>query len=125
MSCSVYLRQLIPAVLILASSIIYAQTDTEKIKAKWIIDKFESERNTAETDQTKKDLSGVCLTFKNDELTITRKTATGDSLIKTGPYFISGNSITLGKNQANILLLSEEHLTIQIPKQGTLYLIKM
>jgi hypothetical protein len=125
MSTSIYLRQTILAILILTFTSAFAQTNTEKIKAKWNIDRFEVEKNTPQTIKAKQDLQGVCLTFGNDELVISKKTETGYNVIKRGPYFVSGNSVTIGKDQANILTLSEKNLTIKISGQGVLYLTKM
>jgi hypothetical protein len=125
MSTSLYLRQTIFAILILTFTTAFAQTNTEKIKAKWNIDRFEVEKNTPQTIKAKQDLQGVCLTFGNDELVISKKTETGYDVIKRGSYFVSGNSLTIGKDQANILLLSEKNLTIKISGQGVLYLTKM
>ena len=125
MSPSIYLRQTILAILILTFTSAFAQTNTEKIKAKWNIDRFEVEKNTPQAIKAKQDLQGVCLTFGNDELVISKKTETGYNVIKRGPYFVSGNSVTIGKDQANILTLSEKNLTIKISGQGVLYLTKM
>jgi hypothetical protein len=125
MSTSIYLRQTILAILILTFTSAFAQTNTEKIKAKWNIDRFEVEKNTPQTIKAKQDLQGICLTFGNDELVISKKTDTGYDVIKRGPYFVSGNSLTIGKDQANILSLSEKNLTIKISGQGVLYLTKM
>ena len=112
-------------VFILAYTFTFAQTNTEKIKAKWVVEKFEAEKNTSEANQAKQELLGVYLTFDKEELTISRKTETCDSVIKKGPYLISGNSLTIGKGRADILLLSDNRLTIKIPKQGILYLVKL
>jgi len=125
MSTSIYLRQTILAILILTFTSAFAQTNTEKIKAKWNIDRFEVEKNTPQAIKAKQDLQGICLTFGNDELVISKKTETGYNVIKRGPYFVSGNSVTIGKDQANILTLSEKNLTIKISGQGVLYLTKM
>jgi hypothetical protein len=125
MSTSIYLRQTILAILILTFTSAFAQTNTEKIKAKWNIDRFEVEKNIPQTIKAKQDLQGICLTFGNDELVISKKTDTGYDVIKRGPYFVSGNSLTIGKDQANILSLSEKNLTIKISGQGVLYLTKM
>lgn len=125
MRTSIYYRQTILAILILASTFSYGQTNTEKIKAKWSVDKFEVEKNTPQAVKAKQDLHGVYLTFGNDELVISKKTETGDSIIKRGKYFITGNSVTIGKDQADILELSGNHLAIKISGQGVLYLTKM
>ncbi len=125
MNTPIYFRLSILAAATFVSSLTYAQTNAEKIKAKWIVEKFETEKNTPQAIQAKQDLEGSYLTFEKDELTITKKTESGESLIKKGQYLVLNNSLTLGKDQATILELSEKHLTIQIPKQGTLYLTKM
>lgn len=125
MNTPIYLRLSVIIVTVFASPLTYAQTNAEKIKAKWMVENFVTEKNTAQAIQAKQELSGVYLTFENNELIITKKTETGDSLIKKGQYSVLNNSLTLGKDQAVILELSEKHLTIQIPKQGVLYLTKM
>ena len=125
MSTSVYSRQTFLAIILLTSTFAFAQTNTEKIKAKWSVEKFEVEKNTPQAIKANQDLQGVCLTFDTKEIVITKKTETRDSVIKRGQYFVSGNSLTLGKDQADILLLSEKQLTIKISGQGILYLTKM
>lgn len=125
MSTSVYSRQTFLAILLLTSTFAFAQTNTEKIKAKWSVEKFEVEKNTPQSIKANQDLQGVCLTFDTKEIVITKKNETRDSVIKRGQYFVSGNSLTLGKDQADILLLSEKQLTIKISGQGILYLTKM
>lgn len=124
MNTSVYFRQIFLAILLLASSFTFAQLNTEKIKAKWSVEKFDAEKNTPQAIKAKQDLQGVCLTFANEELIISRETETCDSVIKRGQYFVSGNSLTVGKDQADILLLSEKQLTIKIAGQGVLFLAK-
>ncbi len=125
MNTLIYVRLSILAVVTFVSSLTYAQTNAEKIKAKWVVEKFETEKNTPQAIQAKQDLEGSYLAFEKDELTITKKTGSGESLIKRGQYLVLDNSLTLGKDQATILELSEKHLTIQIPNQGILYLAKM
>ncbi len=125
MRLPVLLHLQIIALIALAPVLTHAQTNTEKIKATWVVERFEPEKNTPQAIQAKQELTGVCLIFGKEELTITRKTETGDSILKKGPYVVSGNSITLGKSQATILTLSGKQLTIQVPKQGVLYLAKM
>ena len=125
MSASFYFRHTFFTILLLCSTLTFAQTNADKIKAKWIVEKFEVKKNTPQTIKASQDLQGVCLTFSNEELVISKKTETCDSVIKRGPYLLSGNIITLGKDQANILLLSEQRLTINIPGQGVLLLVKM
>ena len=125
MSNSFYFRHTFLAILLLCSTLAIAQTNADKIKAKWIVENFEAKKNTPQAIKAIQDLQGVCLTFGNDELVISKKTGTCDSVIKRGPYLLSGNIITLGKDQADILLLSEQRLTINIPGQGVLSLMKM
>ena len=125
MSTFVYSRQTFLAIILLTSTFAFAQTNTEKIKAKWSVEKFEVEKNTPQSIKANQDLQGVCLTFDTKEIVITKKTETRDSVIKRGQYFVSGNSLTLGNAQADILLLSEKQLTIKISGQGILYLTKM
>jgi hypothetical protein len=125
MNTSFYFRHTFLAILLLSSTFVFAQANSEKIKAKWSIEKFEVEKNTPQAIKAKQDLQGVCLTFTTEELVVSKKTETADSVIKRGPYSVSGNSLTIGKDQADILLLSEKQLTIKIPGQGVLYLTKM
>jgi len=125
MSNPPFFRHTILFVFILVPGFVFSQVNIEKIKAKWSIEKFETDRNTAQAIKAKQDLVGVYLTFENTELVISKRTATCDSMIKKGQYFVSGNSITLGKDKADILLLSDNDLTIKIPGQGILYLKRM
>lgn len=125
MNTSFYFRQIILAILVLTSTSAFAQTSTEKIKGKWLVAKFEVEKNTTQAIKAKQDLQGVCLTFANEELIISKKTETGDDVIKRGQYVVSENTVTIGKDQADILLLSEKNLTIKISGQGILHLTRM
>ncbi len=125
MISSVYFRPTFMVILLLASTFAFAQTNTQNIKAKWSVEKFDVEKNTPQVVKAKQDLEAVYFTFGNNELVISKKTETIDSVIKRGPYLVSGNFLTIGKDKANILLLSKNKLTINIPGQGVLYLVKM
>lgn len=109
--------------LIFATSLAYAQDNQKKIKAKWSVDKFDIEKKSPDAIKAQQALEGTYLTF-SDELVISKENETGEGVIKKGPYFITGNNITLGKEQGEILELSENRLTIKIPNQGILYLTK-
>jgi len=124
MKASTLLRQPILIILTFAASFTYAQGNNDKIIAKWSLDKFEVEKNTPQAVKAQQELQGTFLTF-GDELVISKKTEGGEQVIKKGQYSVSGTSITLGKDQAEILELSEKKLTIKIPTQGVLYLTKM
>src|SRR6185369_17633033 len=117
------MRTSILVIFIFAATCVSAQTNAEKIKAKWIVDRFVVEKNTPQAVKVKQDLQSVCLSFGENELVISKKTDSGDSVIKKGPYSISGNTLTLGKDHAEISELSEKNLTIKLPGQATLYLI--
>jgi hypothetical protein len=119
------MRTSILAILIFTATCVSAQTSNEKIKGKWVVDRFEAEKNIPQAVKAKQDLQGVCLSFGDEELVITKKTGSGDSVIKKGPYFISGNTLTLGKDPAEISELSEKHLTIKMSGQGILYLTRL
>lgn len=125
MRSPIYLRLSMLALIVLAFATTHAQTNADKIKAKWLVEKFDAEKNTAQAIKASQALAGVSLSFEQEELIITKKTETGDSVIKRGPYSIAGNMLTLGKDSATIVELSEKQLTIQIPNQGLLYLLKM
>ena len=125
MSTYTSFRRSLLAVFTLASAFTYAQTNAERIKAKWLVENFEVEKDTPQAAQAKKELLGAYLTFDEKELTISRKTEAGESVLKKGEFLLSGNSLTLGKDQAVIILLSEKQLTIKIPNQGVLYLSKL
>jgi hypothetical protein len=122
-----YFRHALLATFILISTLAFAQTNTEKIKGKWSIDKFETDKNTPQAVKAREEMKGVYLTFGNGEVVITKKTEGCEDFMKKGPYSISANSIILGKDQdaAEILLLSEKNITIKIPGQGVLYLVKI
>ena len=119
------LRSLIVVSITFITSLTYGQTNADKIQAKWVVEKIDPTDNRPQSKQAKEDLLGVYLIFGNDELLITKKTDTGENLIKKGSYSITDNILTLGKDKAMILELSDKRLTIQIPRQGTLYLAKM
>jgi hypothetical protein len=125
MKFSIYLRLSIILVIFFTFTSTYAQTNSDKIKAKWVVEKFDIEKNTPQAIQAKQELLGLCLNFENEELIIARRTEKGDSIIKKGPYLISGNTLTLGKGPAAIYTLTEKELVIQIPRQGVLYLTKL
>lgn len=118
-------RQFILVIFGLAPALAFAQTNTEKIKAKWIVEKMVTEKNTPGDMKVSQEMRGYCFSFGDEEVVISKRTETGDSVIKRGDYAVSGNSITLGKDQATILLLSGNDLTIKVPGQYTLYLKKL
>ncbi len=124
MIASIFLRQALLIILTLTASFAYAQANNDKIKAKWVVDKFEVEASTPQAVKARQELQGSFLTF-GDELVISKSTNQGELVIKKGQYIVSGTSITLEKDEAEIIELSEKHLTIKIPKQGILYLTKM
>ena len=124
MKTSTFLRQSILIILTFAVSFTYAQGNDDKIKAKWFVDKFEVVKNTPQAVKAQQELQGTFLTF-GDELVISKNAEGGEQVIKKGEYSVSGTSITLGKDQAEIVELSEKQLTIKIPNQGILYLTKM
>ncbi|MEO5947415.1 MAG: hypothetical protein ABIP79_11415 [Chitinophagaceae bacterium] len=124
MRASDYLRHTILIVLIFASTYAYAQTNNDKLKAKWIVEKFEVEKNTPQAVKAIQNLQGVSLTFVNEELIISKKSETGEIVIKRGGYSVAGNLINLGNDHAEILVLSETSLAIKISGQGVLYLTK-
>ena len=128
MRSATYFRHALLATLILTSTVALAQTNTEKIKAKWSVEKFEPEKNTPQAAKAIQELEGVCLTFGNEEMVVSKKTGTCEDVIKKGSYSVSGNSVTIGKDEehpAEILILSEKRLTIKIPTQGILYLVRL
>lgn len=125
MKTSTFLRQAVLIMFTFTNSFAYAQDNNEKIQAKWSVDKFEIEKNTPQAVKAQQALQGTYLTFGNGELVISKKTETGESIIKKGQYSISGNSLTLGKDPANILMLSDKLLTIKIPNQGILFLTRL
>jgi hypothetical protein len=102
-----------------------AQDNSTKIKGKWIVEKFEPAKDTSQAAKASQDLVGLYLTFDESELIITKKTEDSESQIKRGQYLISGNSLTLGKDQAEIVSISNTNLTISIPRQGILHLKKL
>jgi hypothetical protein len=119
------MRTSILLIFIFAATCVSAQTNNEKIKTKWVVGRFDAEKNTPQVTKAKQDLQGVCLSFGEEELVISKKTDSGDSVIKKGKYFISGNTLTLGKDNAEISELSEKHLTIKVSGQGILYLTRL
>lgn len=118
-------RHSILILFIVAFTTLNAQTNKERIQGKWIVEKFQVEKNTPEALQAQKEIIGLCLTFEDQVMILTRKTETGDSMIKKGQYLISENSLTIGSDKADVLFLSDTQLKIIIPKQGVLYLTKL
>jgi hypothetical protein len=125
MRAHIYLRSIILAILVFTFASSNAQNNPEKIKAVWSLDKFETEKNTPQAIKATKNLEGLQITFGKAELVISKKTPTGDTVIKKGLYSISGNIIILGKDQAEILVLSEDRLNIKIKGQGIIYLTRL
>lgn len=125
MKTSALLRLTSLIVFTFGTTFTFAQDNLEKIKAKWSVDKFEAKENTPQAVKAEKELLGIYFTFGNEELLITKKTETGESVVKKGQYTVSGNLITLGNDQADILFLNDKCLTIKIPNQGILYLARM
>jgi hypothetical protein len=104
---------------------IFGQINISQLKGKWEVEKFDEAKASDQEIQAKKDLVGICLTFHDEQMIVSKRTAIGDSVIKKGSYFLSGDTILIGKDRATILLLSQRNLKILIPRQGTLYLTKM
>lgn len=125
MHTSTCFRQTILVIFGLAPALAFAQTNSEKIKASWVVERMESEKNSPQAVKAQQELTGYCLTFGDAEVVISKRTEAGDSVTKRGEYTVSGNSITLGKDQATILLLSGNDLTIKVPGQYILYLKKL
>jgi hypothetical protein len=125
MTVSRFSRLLFLLILLFPASIAFGQENAEKIKARWSLDKFEPEGNSPGALKAKEELQDVFLTFSKDELIISKKTENGDKVIKKGEYAVSGNSVILGKDKAEIILLSEKQLTIKIPGQGLMYLTRI
>ncbi len=110
---------------VLLNTSIFGQINVSQLKGKWEVEKFDEAKASAQAIQAKKDLVGICLTFQDEQLIVSKRTAIGDSVIKKGSYFFSGDTILIGSDRATILFLSQKNLKIQIPGQGTLYLTKM
>jgi predicted fused transcriptional regulator/phosphomethylpyrimidine kinase len=125
MTVSRFSRLLFLLILLFSASIAFGQENAEKIKARWSLDKFDPEGNSPGALKAKEELQDVFLTFSKDQLIISRKTENGDVVIKKGEYAVSGNSVILGKDKAEIILLSEKQLTIKIPGQGLMYLTRI
>lgn len=125
MKYSSLFRRLIVVAFALVATTAYAQDNKEKIKAKWAVVKFEIAEDKHPAPLTLQDLQEAILTFGDAEVMISKKTSDGETVIKKGTYSVAENSITLGKDKAEIIALSEKRLTIRIPNQGILYLIKM
>jgi hypothetical protein len=125
MTVSRFSRLLFLLILLFSASIAFGQENAEKIKARWSLDKFDPEGNSPGALKAKEELQDVFLTFSKDQLIISRKTENGDVVIKKGEYAVSGNSVILGKDKAEIILLSEKQLTIKIPGQGLLHLTRV
>lgn len=119
-----YLHLVIVTIFTFVTSLAFGQDNSEKIKAKWLVDKFEIEKSTPQAIKAQQEMQGTFLTF-GTELLISKKVEGVETVIKKGQYFISGNVLTLGKDQAEILELSENKMTIKIPGQGILYLSKI
>jgi hypothetical protein len=125
MTVSRFSRLLFLLILLFSASIAFGQENAEKIKARWSLDKFDPEGNSPGALKAKEELQDVFLTFSKDQLIISRKTENGDVVIKKGEYAVFGNSVILGKDKAEIILLSEKQLTIKIPGQGLMYLTRI
>lgn len=111
------------SIFMFATSFTFGQDYKVKIKAKWIVNKFECEKNTPEAIKAQKEIEFTYLTF-GDELLISKKIDGVETVIKRGLYSVSGSSLTLGKDEAIILELSENKMSIKISGQGILHLSK-
>ena len=125
MKSSILFRLILILLLVSITTLTHAQSETGRIKAKWSVDRFEVENTTPQAVNAQKLLEGAYLTFGEKELVISKKTDAGEIVLNKGPYLISENSVTLGNDKADIILLSEKHLTVKIPNQGTLYPTKL
>lgn len=110
---------------VLLNTSLFGQINVSQLKGKWEVEKFDEAKPNAQAIQAKKDLIGICLTFQDEQLIVSKRNSSGDSVIKKGSYFLSGDTLLIGSDRATILLLSQKNLKIQIPSQGALYLTKM
>lgn len=124
MKTSSFLRLVVITFFTLVTSLAFGQDNYEKIKAKWHVDKFDIEKSVPQAIKAQQEMQDTYLTF-GKELLISKKIEGVETVIKKGQYFIAGNVLTLGKDQAEILELSENKMTIKIPGQGILYLSKI
>lgn len=125
MSSATFSKTGIFLLLIMISTCVFAQTNADKIKGTWVVEKMEPVKQTAQSRKAQQELQGMYLTFGTEEVTISKKTATADSVLKKGAYSILGSTLTFGKDEATIVLLDDKNLNINIPSQGILYLLRL
>jgi hypothetical protein len=123
MSSATFSKTGIFLLLIMISTCVFAQTNADKIKGTWVVEKMEPVKQTAQSRKAQQELQGMYLTFGTEEVTISKKTA--DSVLKKGAYSILGSTLTFGKDEATIVLLDDKNLNINIPSQGILYLLRL
>ena len=101
------------------------QVNYSQIKGRWAVEKLEEITPGPKTSEVKKRLEGLCLTFHEDQLVISKTNASCDSVIKAGSYSLTNDTLRIGNDQATILVLTQSRLKIQIPRQGILHLTRM
>ncbi|MDB5200946.1 MAG: hypothetical protein JWQ27_355 [Ferruginibacter sp.] len=124
MKAAVFFRIPIFILFVLISGAACAQANNELAATSWSVKKATSTKTNVSSAKLQQELNGVLLTFATNEVTVSRRTGTTDTLIKKGNYSVSGNVISLGKNKASYAR-DGDHLTITVANQGIFYLEKV
>lgn len=87
-----------------------AQDYAEKIKGKWNFEKAEVVRQGRDQASVNLMMAQFVFNFDGTELQVSKKTPSGDSLLKKMPYRIQDDLIYLDKDFAKILTLNQGKL---------------
>jgi len=125
MKLSALLPKLFICVFLVVGGSSFAQLPQEKILGNWKLEKFEFEKPSRDSQRIEKELENVTIRFDRDCVIISKMKNGVEQFIKSGSYSIDGDKLTLGKDQAPVLLLNSEQLKIKVPGQGVLYFLKI
>src|SRR5437868_11390503 len=114
MNATACFRHVALSIAVFVSTASFAQTNEQMIKGKWRVDKLEIEKNTPDALRAKQEVENTLFDFGNKELVISKRIGAGETVIKKGPYGILGYTLILGKDEGEIITISERQLTVKI-----------
>ena len=110
--------------LLLASCNLSKQDNAEKIKGKWIFEKAETVRPSDDPNSLQALLSNTIMEFDGKEMQLSRRDFSSVVALNKGPYQVKGSTLTLGKEPAEIIELTDRRLVCKTP-QAILHYRKM
>ncbi len=121
---SIFKKAFFAAAIIWSVSASGQQTNQEKIQAKWNLSKFVFEKPSPNSSEIQNQLRNIIITFEKDNMIVSKMAEGCEQFIKSGHYILNGDTIIIGNDKAEVLLLDEHQLKINITGQGVLHFNK-